>query len=130
MAENKKHLYLVNPKQQTTGFKKTRGRDKEEKKVEAPKYPNPKHQKKLREAYNKFILDQQYRHENRKIQVPAHIDLITIYFFKTFDLSLRKIFFQKCGLNAVDLKDFNRTVLFTIANEESVKTFKKHLESF
>jgi len=133
----KPHLFLTNPKSSTIGFKKTRNvggannnGDEDEEEIELPKLPSPNHQSRIRESYLSFISAKRIREANRKIMVPAIIDLVSINFYKRFELDLQKKFFSNYGLNIVRYENFNKTVLFTVDDQKLFENFKKHVQQF
>jgi subtilisin family serine protease len=135
MTSNKLHLYLTNPKELTSGFKKQRNvngnRDhKEEEEQELPKTPSPAHQERLREAYLSFISEKRIRQQQRIIEVPESIDLLTIHFYKRFELDLQKKFLSNYGLSVISYENFNKSVLFAIDDLELFENFKDHIQKF
>lgn len=139
MSVNKPHLFLANPKDLTTGFKKTRdvskkkktgGTEGEEREQELPSTPNASHQASLREAYISFVAEKRSRDQKRVIDVPATIDLLTIHFYKRFDQSLQELFLQRYGLSVISYENFNKSVLFSIVDDKLFNGFTKHIQQF
>ncbi|MCE9539126.1 MAG: S8 family peptidase [Bacteroidetes bacterium] len=134
MASNKPHLYLTNPKDLASGFKKQRNvvgnNNPEEDEEELAKLPNSAHQTRLREAYLSFISERRVRQQERPIQVPENIDLLTIHFYKRFGFDLQKKFIQEYGLSVISYENFNRSVLFAIDNLKLFEKFKEHIQKF
>ncbi len=133
--ELRSHLHLTNAKYTTNGFKKTRnvegnGNEEDEEIVELPKLPNPSHQARIKESYLSYISSRRKREQERKIQIPAKIDLLTINFYSRFNLDLQKKYITNYGLNVVSYENFNKSVLFTVDNLDLFETFKRHLQLF
>ena len=131
----KSHVYLSNEKKATNGFKKTRNvggnnSDENEDEIELPKLPKASHQARVKTSYLTYSVAKRTRERERKITVPAIIDLVSINFYKRFDYDLQKTFISKYGLNIVSYENFNRTVLFTVDSIELFETFKTHLQQF
>jgi hypothetical protein len=132
MADNK-HVFLRNEVSKNEGFKKTRnvqGDNNDEQEVESSKFPNSSQQDRLRRANAILFTERKVRNEKRTIEVPATIELIIIRFYKTFNESLRKAFYEKYGLLVSSYEDFNKTVLFEIIDQQAFKRFLNHLELF
>lgn len=134
MAENK-HVYLKNQPSSNAGFKKTRnvqtnGKDDEEEEIELSKLPNPSQQDRLRRANVILYSERKQRRDQRTIEVPAIIELIFVRFIKVFNESLKKEFYNRYGLLISSYEDFNKTVLFEIADLKLFETFIKHLELY
>lgn len=131
----KPHLYLSNSRNSTLGFKKSRNvggneSEEDEEVIELSKFPNPSHQARIKESYLSYISSKRKREQERKIQVPAKIDLITINFYSRFNLDLQKKYISDYGLNVVSYENFNKSVLFTVDDLNLFETFKRHLQLF
>ncbi len=132
MTKNK-HLYLKNESKRNDGFKKTRNvqsDSKSEEEIELSKLPTPRHQARLKRALSSFYTDRKARNERRTIEVPSTIELLKIQFYDVFNNDLRNKFSEKYGLQVSSYENFNKTVLFEIAETSRFKTFVKHLELF
>ncbi|MEB2773671.1 S8 family peptidase [Algoriphagus sp. D3-2-R+10] len=119
------HLLYSKSPEKTNGFKRTRGRDtkKEEQKPE-PAPPISEEKKRFLaaklNAYNSAVAE---RVTKKTLPIPAHIDLIQIDFYVTFDKELQNHFFRNYGLYPIDLSHFNKNVLFSIGNKKLFKNF-------
>lgn len=124
-----KHVYLNNRKTKEAGFKRRRGFTTEEPEEQLEEPTIKAFQvSNLRQNYVSFIQSYQQRNSNRTIEFPAYIDLIEIRFFPIFNKDLKNKFFQKYGLFPVCYYDFNRTVVFEVANKDSFENFKSDIE--
>lgn len=132
MAKNR-HVYLSNEAGKNDGFKKSRFVPQEEEQEKDPDgslFPAPEHQDRLRVSHVQYYEERKSREEKRTIDVPAHIDLVRVHFYKVFNLSLQKLFFERYGLTVSSFDSFNKTVLFEIEDAELFKPFVKHLQLF
>ncbi|WP_375587785.1 S8 family peptidase [Flagellimonas aurea] len=124
-----KHVYLNNRKTKRTGFKRRRSFSTEEPEEQLEEPTIKAFQvSNLRQNYVSFTQSYQRRNSNRTIEFPAYIDLIEIRFFPIFNKDLKNKFFQKYGLFPVCYFDFNRTVVFEVANKDSFENFKSDIE--
>lgn len=130
MAENKRlpHLFLKNQASSSEKFKKTRGWDAKPEQEKEKDYSPMKDR--LRENDQVFKAERIARHQQRTIEVPAHIDQIKIHFFKVFNAGLQKTFLQRYGLQSLAFSDFNKTVLFAIDNDDLFKVFEQQMNEF
>ncbi len=121
-------IYLNNGSAQKIGFKRQRNVNREETEnthrtiSEAKKY----HFRIFKES---FLAARLARERNRSLDLPRTIDFIKIYFYKSFDNNLHRLFLTKYGITPVEYTDFNRTVLFQIEEEDKFKIFLQHLQT-
>ena len=119
-----KHVFLNNRSSLQSGFNRKRSytppksSDQEEPAIKGFQLAN------LRNSYASFTQSYERRYTNRTIEFPAYIDLIEIRFFPTFNIDLKKKFYEKYGLSPVSYVDFNRTVVFEVVNKNSFDDFK------
>lgn len=128
-----KHLYLRNEIGKNDGFSKSRNvqpNTTDEGEPEPSKTPSPAQQDRLRRCSAIFYLDRKQRIDQRTLNLPGIIDLVFVRFYKVFNDSLKKEFYERYGLLVSSYEDFNKSVLFEIADSELFKTFIKHLELF
>jgi len=113
-------------------FNKGRGMEK----VEAPdKDPEAykHHKRKLSSSFSSLILDRESRLRSKTIDLES-IEVIEIKFLIPFSdgaiFNTRTRFLREYGLSPVLFKDFNRTVLFAIANQEKFGIFHSQLNQY
>lgn len=129
MSKNK-HVYLKNHSTKSVGFKKTRNLQIDEPEFEYPKFPNQAQQERLRKARALYYRDRKIRIENKSISGLPSIDLVKIYFFKTFNKELSTQFYERYGLLPSSYEGFNKTVLFEVQDKRLFAVFTKHLELY
>ncbi|GAA0526684.1 S8 family peptidase [Chitinophaga japonensis] len=130
-----KHLYLRNETGRNDGFNKSRNvqsTSNDDQELEPSRTPSQTQQDRLRRAHAIFYTERKQRNDQRQrnLNVPAIIDLVFIRFYKIFNDSLKKEFYKKYGLLVSSYEDFNKSVLFEIADTELFKTFISHVELF
>ncbi|MBL4561131.1 MAG: S8 family peptidase [Labilibaculum sp.] len=135
MADNNKpHLLLKNQIRTIERFPKRgmvvskKKNDEEEEEIEIKPYESKK--KTLRNnlrSFNRHILE---RHQNRTIDIPAHIDYVKLYTHGVFNANLQKKFRTTYGLSAVKFEYFNKVVLCAIVDENAFEIFKEHIRFF
>jgi hypothetical protein len=125
-------VYLANPSSDNEGFRKQRGwtPKPEDEEDESPKRIHAVHQQRLRSSNVSFFVNRRQRNSERTLELPAVIDLIQMHFYAIFNFSLRKIFFQRYGLSAIEYSYFNKTVLFEIVNEANFQLLINHIAQF
>lgn len=85
----------------------------------------------ISKSLSQFESDLSQKRSNYTVDVPAHIDHIEVNFFDSFNL--RKYsgsYLKTFGLEVIRLTNFNRTVLFAIADSKAFKYFFSQLELF
>lgn len=120
---------LQNEKPETLSFNYGYGQ-KEEEKIEPDYLPMVES---FRTSLQKFSVDRQNRRTERNaaLEVPAHVDYIRIDFQGAFSLEgYNQIYHNEFGLEAVDLSDFNRRVLFSVANQDEFTSFLEDIQNF
>lgn len=129
----KSHLFLKNTFGVSHHF--DRGRNMEDVTIEA-KAPEAyqSHKAKLAADHEIFIEDRRIRLENRSFEIPSHIEYIEIDFFMVFSdgdkYQTKNRFHNAFGLVPVSLTNFNRTVLFAIANYQKFEHFIALLKAY
>lgn len=131
------HLYLKNKKGKITELDKSRAIKNNNIETKNPElYTSQK--RRLKQDYINFGNNRSQRHKQRNLSldIPQHIDYVKIFFYPTFNdssnntQSLILKFRKAYGLIPVAYEDFNKTVLFSIDNDQKFETFKEHLSSF
>jgi hypothetical protein len=77
--------------------------------------------------------DRQAREADRNpdLNVPLHIDYIQIHFHGPFDLLVfNQIYYNEFGLEAVSLSEFNRSVLFSVVDQDKFNSFLLDIRNF
>lgn len=74
-----------------------------------------------------FYSKRKKRNDTRSIIFPKNIDLIKIQFYNIPDTSLRIKFLEKYGINPIEYKDFNKTIVFEILDKSLFENFKNHV---
>ena len=131
-----RHVFLNNersdsPKfnrQRNVGGNKNNQQDKDDIEENIPKVIQEFQKERLRQYNADFYSKRKLRYENRKMEMPVYIDLIKIKLFNIFNLDLRNNFFSLYGLHPVELRDFNKTVIFEIVDQTLFENFKNHLK--
>lgn len=126
------HLYLRNPSGYANKFDKSRNitnTNSIDKDPEAYR----RHKQRIHASFNQLLKDKADRLQQKTI-VLEHIEIIEIKFFIPFSdgatFKTRTTFLNDFGLSPVMQKDFNRTVLFAIVDEEKVKKFNELLNQY
>ncbi len=110
------------------GFRKTRGRpNQEDEQNEEPKFIRDFQKDKLRTANAVFFTHRRARLEQKSIDLPTTVDFVEIHFFTRFTLDLQKKFFRLYGLEVISYRNFNKTVLFEIVDENLFRVFVAHI---
>ena len=131
-----RHVFLNNkrsdsPKfnrQRNVGGNKNTQQEKDEIEDNAPKIIREFQKERLRQYNADFYSKRKLRQEKRIIEFPKYIDLIKIKFFNIFNDNLRIKFVSLYGINPVEYKDFNRTVIFEIIDHAIFEKFKSHIK--
>lgn len=121
-------LFLANEQAQKDGFKKKRyvpPPDQEE--IEEPKAVRDFQKEKLRKDNALFFFQRKARLEQKSLNLPSIVDLIEIHFFIVFNADLQKKFFKEYGLEIVSYRNFNKSVLFEIADSKAFQEFLNHV---
>jgi hypothetical protein len=130
---SKRHLFLKNEKSTNPTFNRKRGFSSNERESEEPeeqeeeKVLDSTRISQFRTYYRQFNSDRESRRGKRTIEFPSVIDLVEISFFKTFNNELRKIFFERYGLDVLELKSYNRTVVFEVVDSNLFAVFERHI---
>lgn len=125
-------VYLNNETSAQIGFKKQRnvGGDKKQASSEdhEQKVISENKKSEFRGYLANFNDDRHIRRIRRSVQIPVSIELIKINFLTVFNVDLKKKFFSKYGLTPVEYQDFNKTVLFSIGDQNSLEEFLYHID--
>lgn len=134
MATNK-HLFIINPWNSNTGFKRTRGRERPEENANEENDEQEKviadfQKERLRLEIGTLFRQRALRNrlKNERYRALGTIDLIRIHFFGRFDDPLAAKFLTRYGLSAVEYMHFNKTVLFEVINQKHFKDFFDHID--
>ncbi|WP_158860822.1 S8 family peptidase [Lunatibacter salilacus] len=126
------HLYLRNPSGYANKFDKSRNitnTNSIDKDPEAYR----RHKQRIHASFNQLLKDKAERLQQKAL-ILEHIEIIEIKFFVPFSdgatFKTRTIFLDDFGLSPVMQKDFNRTVLFAIVDEEKLKKFNNLLNKY
>ncbi|QNL51953.1 S8 family peptidase [Olivibacter sp. SDN3] len=132
MNQQLPHLYLKNPSGHAYKFDKSRGMEKNDTIDKDPAAYRP-HKQRLSTSFNQLLLDKANRLRDKRL-VPEHIEIIEIRFLIPFSDGLsyktRTRFLNEFGLSPVIQKDFNRTVLFAIVDEQRFRHFDALLHHY
>lgn len=127
----RKHFYLNNQKSNSPKFKRGRNYsqtdDKSHDNVESKVIRQPQ-RRSLHSNYEDFHQMREKRYANRTLELPLYIDVIEIRFYTNFNQDLKTKFNTTYGLMPMEYKDFNKTVLFEVVDEEGFENFKNHIE--
>ncbi|WP_426092755.1 S8 family peptidase [Flavobacterium sp. DSR3-2] len=140
-----RHVFLNNDKSDSPKFNRQRnvGGDKkvQNENIESVESNEPKiiqefQKERLRSFNAVFFSKRKSRNENRTIEFPSYIDLIKIKFYNIFNneasgnykLKLKEEFYRRYGLFPIEYKDFNKTVVFEIVDNNLFEVFKRHLK--
>ena len=127
-----KHVFLNNRKNQQVGFNRKRGFSQETTEEDSEQQAEPTIKQfqvaNLRNYYSEFTNNYENRYTNRSIEFPAYIDLIKIQFYPIFNKDLKNKFYLKYGLLPISYLDFNRTVVFEVADSDLFEMFKSDIE--
>jgi hypothetical protein len=132
MSQKLPHLYLRNIPGHVQKFDKSRGIEKNELEDKDPESYR-RHKEKLDASYSKLIQDKEARRENKTLDL-ATIEIVEIKFLIPFSdgvlFDTKTRFLAQFGLSAVLQKDFNRTVLFAVENQDKFKIFDQLLNQY
>lgn len=125
------HLLYTKSPAKTSGFKRKRGRDSEKEKEKPEPAPAISEEKKRflaakLNAYNSAVTN---RIRKKTLPIPAHIDLIQIDFYATFDKKLENHFYQTYGLYPIELCHFNKNVLLSIVDKKLFENFFRDIDA-
>lgn len=126
------HLYLRNPSRHASRFNKSRYvSDAEIPKKDPEAYK--KHKQKLHTSFVQLVQNRAIRLEQKTL-VPANIEIVEIRFLIPFSdgvkFTTRTLFLNEFGLAPVMQRDFNRTILFAIIDEDKFKRFDTLLNQY
>jgi hypothetical protein len=132
-----RHVFLNNEKsdspkfnrQRNVGGKKGAQNISEDIEENEPKIIYEFQKKRLRKFHIDFYSRRKLRNENRKIELPNYIDLIKIKFYSIFNSDLRNKFLNSYGLFPVEFRDFNKTIIFEIVDQNLFENFKNHIKT-
>ena len=132
-----RHVFLNNEKsdspkfnrQRNVGGKKGAQNISEDIEENEPKIIYEFQKERLRKFHIDFYSRRKLRNENRKIELPNYIDLIKIKFYSIFNSDLRNKFLNSYGLFPVEFRDFNKTVIFEITDQNLFENFKDHIKT-
>lgn len=126
------HLYLKNPSGYAKKFDKSRNITDTNLIDKDPK-DYRRHKQKIQSSFNQLLQDRADRLRKKTLAL-EHIEIIEIRFFIPFSdgatFKTRTTFLNDFGLSPVMQKDFNRTVLFAIVDEEKVNKFNELLNQY
>jgi subtilisin family serine protease len=130
---SKRHVFLKNEISTNPTFNRKRGFSSNERESNEPeeqeeeKVFDSNRINQFRTYYRQFNSDRENRSSRRTIEFPSVIDLVEISFFKTFNNELRGIFLIRYGLDVLELKSFNRTVVFEVVDINLFAVFERHI---
>lgn len=131
-----KHIFLSNEKSTHPKFNRQRNvgggtinvqESQDEVEETLPKIIEEYQKTNLRLYNLTFYSKRKKRNDTRSIIFPKNIDLIKIHFYNIPDASLRIKFLEKYGINPIEYKDFNKTVVFEIVDTLLFESFKNHI---
>lgn len=131
-----RHVFLNNEKsdspkfnrQRNVGGKKSAQNISEDIEENEPKVIYEFQKERLRKFHIDFYSKRKLRNENRIIELPKYIDLIKIKFYIIFNSDLRNKFLNSYGLFPVEFRDFNKTIVFEITDQNLFENFKNHIK--
>lgn len=116
MPENQReHLYLKNEVGESRVFHLERGMDDSTEDTDRDRHYRSQKDR-LHENFQTFQHEREIRHQNRTIELPAHIDYVEIAFFEIFNSDLANKFERNFGLKVVSFSNFNQDVIFAISD--------------
>lgn len=129
-----RHIILNNPKSKHPKFNRKRnikGQIKNDTEIEIidnnPKVIDEYQKENLRKYKRLYIDSINNRYKKRKIHFSNYIDLIEIQFYIIFNYELKNKFLVKYGIIPIEYKDFNKTVIFEIIDNNLFKYFKNDI---
>lgn len=132
MNQKLPHLYLKNPSGYSNKFDKSRGMEKNDT-IDKDPAAYSQHKQRLNGSFNQLLQDKASRLRNKPL-VQEHIEIIEIKFLIPFSDGLsfktKTRFLNEFGLSPVIQKDFNRTVLFAIVDQEGFRQFDTLLHQY
>ncbi|TWV96235.1 hypothetical protein [Chitinophaga pinensis] len=131
MPDNR-FVFLTNQWQNNPSFNRQRGYTPgNEREVETtePKTIQEFQKDRLRRNSAEFFTKRRSRNESRTIHFDANIDLVKISFYVTFNGDLKRKFFDRYGLSAVEFCQFNKTVTFEIISTVAFQNFLEHIQT-
>jgi hypothetical protein len=137
-----RHVFLNNDKSNNPKFnrqrnvgggKKNQSDNEDEIETNEPKIIQDFQKDRLRTNNVSFYAKRKTRNSNRTIEFPDYIDLIKIKFYCIFNnnspgYKLKEEFYNRYGLFPIEYKDFNKTVVFEVSDNERFNNFKRHLK--
>lgn len=128
-----RHVFLKNEISINPTFSRKRGFSSNVKDLDQPeekeedRFLDLNRIKQFRTYYNQFTSERERRRGRRTLVFPSVIDIVEISFFKTFNNDLRGVFLIRYGLDVLELKSFNRTVVFEVVDINLFAVFERHI---